>query len=117
MADAAATIIANAVDLPQHPNVVSREACELAPTATWGASRDASCGSTDGARSCVALDAGERVTRRLLSRGLVRAAALHLGGETRTMVGRLEGKNPLLFHSRPQEPRECLRSSFEKSLL
>jgi len=93
MADAAATIIANAVDLPQHPNVVRVRACELAPDSDLGERLvTQAVGRLTAHEVAVALDAGERVTRRLLSRGLVRAAALHLGGETRTMVGRLEGK-------------------------
>lgn len=93
MADAAATIIANAVDLPEHPNVLRVPARELAPDndlrdrlVTQGVGE-----LTDG-EVTAALDAGAAVSRTLLSQSLIRAAALHLRGETHT-VGNLLHSN------------------------
>jgi len=83
-ADAAATIIANAVDLPGHPAVVRISACELAPDSDL---RDLlvtqAVGDLNAADVNEALAAGERTALRLLKIGLIHAAALHLRGETR----------------------------------
>ena len=82
-ADAAATIIANAVDLPGSPKIVRVLACDLAP--------DSDLGSRPVTRAVAhltaqeieaALSAGLRTAESLLRRGLIRAAALHLQGET-----------------------------------
>jgi hypothetical protein len=86
MADAAATIIANAVDLPGHPNVLRMPARELAPDNDLGdrlVTHDV--GALTAREIASALDSGEQVARSLLSEGLVRAAALHLRGETATV--------------------------------
>ena len=84
MADAAATIIANAVDLPGHPNIIRAPACELAPDSdlddrlvTQGV------GELSAEEISKALDAGVCAANALLTRGLVRSAALHLCGYTR----------------------------------
>ncbi|MFT4278954.1 MAG: UPF0280 family protein [Rhodopseudomonas sp.] len=83
MADAAATVIANAVDLPDHPGIVRVPACELQPDNDLGArlvTRNVPELSTP-ARAA-ALDAGLDVARNLAARGLICDAALHLQGET-----------------------------------
>ncbi len=88
MADAAATIIANAVDLPGHPNVKRVRARDLAPDNDLGdrlITQDV--GDLTMWEMSIALDAGEVVARELLAQGLIRAAALHLRGETRTVGG------------------------------
>jgi ApbE superfamily uncharacterized protein (UPF0280 family) len=86
-ADAAATIIANAVDLPAHPAIVRCPANELQPDTDLGprlVTRDAGAlSSSDIAR---ALAEGETVARRLLADGLIDGAALCLCGEM-TVVG------------------------------
>jgi len=82
-ADAAATIIANAVDLPGHPAIVRMPASELQPDSDLGArliTRDVGH-LTDGEIE-TALDAGARRARELLSSGLIEGAALRLLGET-----------------------------------
>jgi uncharacterized protein len=82
-ADAAATIIANAVDLPGHSGIVRMPANELQPDSDLGArlvTRDVGH-LTDGEIE-TALDAGARRARQLLAAGLIEGAALRLLGET-----------------------------------
>jgi ApbE superfamily uncharacterized protein (UPF0280 family) len=84
MADAAATIIANAVDLPGHPGVVRVPAHDLAPDSDLGnllVTRDV--GQLSSNEIALALDAGVAVAESLVANGLVRSAALHLCGTTR----------------------------------
>jgi ApbE superfamily uncharacterized protein (UPF0280 family) len=89
-ADAAATIIANAVDLPGHPAVVRIPARDLAPDSDL---RDLlvtqAVGELNATEVNEALAAGARTAWRLLNMGLIRAAALHLQGETR-VVGAIQ---------------------------
>jgi ApbE superfamily uncharacterized protein (UPF0280 family) len=83
-ADAAATIIANAVDLPGHPNIHRVPACELAPDSDLGHRLvTLDVGELASEEIASALDAGRTVARRLLSEGLIHSTALHLRGETR----------------------------------
>ncbi len=85
-ADAAATIIANAVDLPQHPAIVRVPACELAPDSDLGRRLvTQSVGHLSHADIDDALAAGVECAKRLLRIGLIRSAALHLQGETRVV--------------------------------
>jgi uncharacterized protein len=86
-ADAAATIIANAVDLPGHPAIVRVPACELAPDNDLGARPvTQGVGKLTAAEVTRALTAGVQTAERLRRIGLIRAAALNLCGETR-LVG------------------------------
>jgi uncharacterized protein len=86
MADAAATIIANAVDLPVHGNIVRVSARDLAPDSDLGERLvTQGVGQLTSTEVVTALEAGEVVARSLLAEGLIRAAALHLRGETRTV--------------------------------
>jgi uncharacterized protein len=83
MADAAATIIANAVDLPCHPSVVRVPARSLAPDSDLGDRLvTQGVGELSSDEITAALDAGAAVARELLSDGLICSAALHLRGET-----------------------------------
>jgi ApbE superfamily uncharacterized protein (UPF0280 family) len=85
-ADAAATIIANAVDLPEHPAVIRCQADELQPDSDLGprlVTRDV--GFLAPSEITTALDAGVAEARQLLGRGLIEAAALHLKGEIRVV--------------------------------
>jgi ApbE superfamily uncharacterized protein (UPF0280 family) len=83
MADAAATIIANAVDLPEHPGVVRVPARDLAPDSDLGDRLvTQGVGDLSSCEIATALDAGVAVAQSLLSDGLIRAAALRLRGET-----------------------------------
>ena len=86
VADAAATIIANAVDLPGHPEVTRIPARDLAPDTDLGerlVTQDVGELSPD--EIAAALDAGAAVVRSLLPEGLIRSAALHLRGITRVV--------------------------------
>lgn len=88
-ADAAATIIANAVDLPGHPAIVRVPARELAPDSDLHDQLvTQAVGKLTAADVSQALEAGTRTAERLLRMGLIRSAALSLRGETR-VVGNL----------------------------
>jgi len=83
-ADAAATIVANAVNLPRHPKIERRRACELAPDSDLGERLvTQAVGDLTPDEIQDALSAGLRVAESLRDSGLIRAAALHLRGETR----------------------------------
>src|SRR5262249_53325873 len=91
-ADAAATVIANAVDLPGHPAVVRCPANELQTDTDLGSrlvTRDV--GNLAVSDIAEALAAGETVARRLLADGLIDGAALCLAGEM-AVVGVREPK-------------------------
>ncbi|MGZ5875025.1 MAG: UPF0280 family protein [Bradyrhizobium sp.] len=82
-ADAAATIIANAVDLPGHPAIVRCPAQDLQPDSdldarlvTWDV------GELLDVEIEHALEAGADKARQLLAAGLIDGAALRLHGET-----------------------------------
>jgi len=86
-ADAAATVIANAVDLPGHPAVTRVPASDLQPDSDLGSrpvTRAVGQLSTDEVRR--ALVSGRFAAESLLSQGRFTAVSLHLAGET-TIVG------------------------------
>jgi len=112
MADAAATIIANAVDLPGHPAVVRVPASDLAPDSDLGellvtqGVGELSAGEID-----AALDAGLDVVHSLLSRQLIRAAALRLCDETRILCD-----DAWITSASPEgEPWACVIPAAKKS--
>jgi hypothetical protein len=83
-ADAAATVIANAVDLPDHPGVLRLPAASILPDSDLGerlVTRDV--GPLSAAEKAEALAAGLAVAEELRQAGLIERAALHLQGETR----------------------------------
>ena len=81
-ADAAATIIANAVDLPGHPAVVRCPANELQPDSDLGARLvTRQVGSLNRAEIASALLSGAAKARQLLQAGLIEGVALQLQGE------------------------------------
>jgi ApbE superfamily uncharacterized protein (UPF0280 family) len=83
-ADAAATIIADAVDLPGNPKVARVPACSLAPDSDLGdllVTQDV--GTLSAEEVDCALQAGMAVAEGLAAEGLIHSAALHLSGETR----------------------------------
>lgn len=91
MADAAATIIANAVDLPGHPSISRRPARELAPDNDLGDRLvTQQVGPLKSHDVDQALTAGVTTATTLLAEGLIRAAALHLRGETRMLGSPLQ---------------------------
>jgi ApbE superfamily uncharacterized protein (UPF0280 family) len=82
-ADAAATIIANAVDLSGHPAIVRCPANDLQPDTDLGArlvTREV--GRLSDNEVIVALEAGAALARKLLAAGLIEGAALQLDRET-----------------------------------
>ncbi|KRQ00865.1 UPF0280 family protein [Bradyrhizobium manausense] len=81
-ADAAATVIANAVDLPGHPAIVRQPANELQPDSDLGArlvTRDV--GELSQAEIGAALESGAECARQLFDRGLIEGAVLRLCGD------------------------------------
>jgi ApbE superfamily uncharacterized protein (UPF0280 family) len=88
-ADAAATIIANAVDLPGHPAIVRCPANDLQPDSDLGM-RLVTCevGLLSRYEIEEALEAGADKARALLGQGLIERAALRLHGETRIVAQR-----------------------------
>jgi ApbE superfamily uncharacterized protein (UPF0280 family) len=92
-ADAAATMIANAVDLPDHPAVIRVPADSLQPDSDLGAHLvTRSVGTLSTPEVVRALTRGARFAEQLLQLGRIHAASLHLAGETRLVV-----KNPGLM--------------------
>lgn len=89
-ADAAATVIANAVDLPGHAAIERTPANQLAPDTDLGGRRvTTGVGPLSAREVDEALDNGLRVARKLISQGIVMSAALFLAGESR-IAGSLE---------------------------
>jgi len=82
-ADAAATIIANAVDLPGHAAIVRLPANEMQPDSDLGArlvTREV--GALSESEIELALEAGADCARFCVASGLIEGAALRLGGKT-----------------------------------
>jgi uncharacterized protein len=106
MADAAATIVANAVDLPDNRAITRIPACELAPDSDLGdipVTRDVP--SLAPAEIAEALESGSLIAQALVQDGLICAAALHLHGETR-VIGNV---------SQPRLPSRSKNLEFERS--
>jgi len=88
-ADAAATIIANAVDLPGHPAIVRCPAHDLQPDSDLGARLvTRSVGKLSADEIEAALESGAACARKLLAAGLIDGAALRLLGEMITVAAR-----------------------------
>jgi ApbE superfamily uncharacterized protein (UPF0280 family) len=107
MADAAASIIANAVDLPEHPAITRVAACELAPDSDLGSRMVTQrVGDLRSDEIDEALLAGVLLAERLRDAGLICAAALSLQGEIRTFDIRQQGLKPIRknSHDRSGEP-------------
>jgi ApbE superfamily uncharacterized protein (UPF0280 family) len=82
-ADVAATLIANAVDLPDHPGVTRRPARELDPDSDLGDMHVVTaCAPLEARARNTALKHGLALANRLTSQGQIIAAALYLQGET-----------------------------------
>ncbi len=85
-ADAAATLIANAVDLPGHPAICRRRACDLDPDSDLGRLPVVTaCGPLGPADISAALDRGQTRAETLRSAGHFSAAALFLCGHSRVL--------------------------------
>lgn len=84
MADAAATMIANAVDLPGNPMITRRPAIDLQADSDLGDRLvTTAVGPLTGTEVAQALDAGLAAAEGFRARGLIEAAALFLQAETR----------------------------------
>ncbi len=84
MADAAATMIGNAVDLPGHPSIIRRPACEVKADSDLG-SRPVTLAVPPlaPAERALALERGLTAAEGFRARGLIEGAALFLQGEQR----------------------------------
>lgn len=82
-ADIAATLIANAVDLPDHPAVERKPADDVFDDSDLGVLPVVTgCGELSSTDIQCALKAGCTRANSLISRGLIESASLHLFGET-----------------------------------
>ena len=91
IADAAATVIANAVNLADHPAITRVPACEISPDSDLGGllvTRDVA--PLSGSEIATALEAGVGVAEALRERGLIHSAALYLQGHTRITTSACE---------------------------
>ncbi len=101
-ADAAATMIANAVDLPGHAAIARRPACEMQADSDLGPRPvTVAVGALGPAEAEAALAAGATLAARLAAQGLIAGAALFLQGLART-VG-----DPRLMRLPDPEPELC----------
>jgi ApbE superfamily uncharacterized protein (UPF0280 family) len=85
-ADAAATVIANAVNLPDHPGITRVPAREISPDSDLGdllVTRGVELLSDS--EIAAALDSGVRVAETLRAKGLIHSSALCLQGHTRVV--------------------------------
>jgi hypothetical protein len=84
MADVAATLIANAIDLPGDPKITRAPANALSPDSDLGPRLVVTGVGPLTADACAtALARGQTTARAMLDRGLIHGAALFLGDETR----------------------------------
>lgn len=86
-ADAAATLIANAVDLPGHPSIRRVPANELEPDTDLGSTMvTAEVGALTDDEAARALHAGVAEAERMRAEGLIAAAVLCLGDRVATVA-------------------------------
>ncbi|MGL3110178.1 UPF0280 family protein [Bradyrhizobium sp. BR 1432] len=100
-ADAAATIIANAVDLPGHPAIIRKPANELQPDSDLGVrlvTREV--GQLSHNEIAAALESGAECARQLFDRGLIEGAVLQLCGDMLVIgpkdIERQRSRRPML---------------------
>jgi ApbE superfamily uncharacterized protein (UPF0280 family) len=87
-ADAAATLVANAVDLLDHPAIDRQRACDIDPQSDLGERLvTRAVGPLTGDEINQALARGALQAQRLLATKAIHAAALHLGKVTRIVGG------------------------------
>ncbi|MDA9397428.1 UPF0280 family protein [Bradyrhizobium sp. CCBAU 45389] len=85
-ADAAATVIANAVDLPGHPAIIRTPANEVQPDSDLGARLvTRGVGELSQDEIAAALESGAECARQLFDRGLIEGAVLRLCGDMLVM--------------------------------
>ncbi len=107
-ADAAATLIANAVDLPGHAAVRRVPASALAPDSDLGERLvTQGVGPLGGRDIAAALERGLAVAEDFRQRGLIAASALFLAGQTR-LAGQARLAGPLGLTAPENSPRKDL---------
>lgn len=90
-ADAAATVIANAIDLPGHASIIRARACDVVDASDLGDRLVVrSCGPLSDHDICSALDAGVAEAERLRFGGLIHKAALFLQDQGRIVTAAIE---------------------------
>jgi uncharacterized protein len=93
-ADVAATLIANAVDLPGSPKITRQAACEIAPDSDLkNRLVTVAVGALDACEIEDALQSGLVIAQRLIEQGHIRAAGLRLSG----CISFTPGPSPHLF--------------------
>ena len=93
-ADAAATLIANAINLPDHPAIARVKACDLDPKSDLGDMLvTRGVGALSPSDVALALARGAEEAQRLVVAGLVEEAALHLSGAS-VVVGAMPKLQP-----------------------
>ncbi len=112
-ADAAATMIANAIDLPGDPRVLRRPARDLAPDSDLRGRRiTTDVAPLDRDSRAAALGAGLVRASKYLKRGLIGAAYLTLQGETRVLAARpIDGPPPRGVDAAPLQPWKDLHDA------
>jgi ApbE superfamily uncharacterized protein (UPF0280 family) len=109
-ADAAATLIANAVDC-DHPGIVRKPADQLKDDTDLGSRLvTVAVPPLPPALRAAALRSGRAEAERWRDRGLIHAAALFLQGETDVVLPRTDSSEPI-SHARPSPPFTVLRRS------
>ncbi|MEM7043425.1 MAG: UPF0280 family protein [Pseudomonadota bacterium] len=100
-ADAAATLIANAIDLPGHPAISRERASDLSPDSDLGDRLvTTSVGRLAGDEVEEALRQGEALACRMRAEGRIREAALSLKGQVRVVASEPETRNAgVLLHA------------------
>jgi uncharacterized protein len=87
LADAAATLIGNAVDLPGHPAIQRAPAIRIKDDSDLGNRLVVTaCGTLDDGDISDALNAGERLARSFMAQGLIARSALFLNGRSRIVT-------------------------------
>jgi uncharacterized protein len=112
-ADAAATVIANGVDLPGHPAITRVPAREISPDSDLGdllVTREV--GPLPAEAVEAALDSGTQMAETLCREGLIHSAALCLQKQTRVVPGPAVG---MLEFRRARLPRRAA-SEYQKQL-
>ena len=95
-ADAAATMIANAIDLPNHPAISRVPACDVSPDSDLGTAKVVTgCGALSVPDIEMALNGGALRANQLLRTEQIIGAGLFLQGQTR-----LIGTTDFTFHNR-----------------
>ena len=99
-ADAAATLIANAIDLPGHPAIERAPARQLAPESDLGDRLvTTNVGKLTDDEVADALERGRAVADDFVLRGLIVSAALFLNGQSRLAGELAENSGRMLVHA------------------